>query len=259
MDIFLIPIIFLIRAAISILLLLRVIFSVRTVRFLVGLTVSSVGILQESIRWTGFLTWIAITSRMGRFMWSLIQVFFIVPITIYTFFRGVYDFGPKHRKRTLFDILLNPVPGIEFEGRLGESDDFNSLRRRRFNHNIDARRIARTRRLNVKRTTRSIASAVHDCPTSHINSTAPKLYGYQSYFTLNNNPMGKIGTEEEHSMPMMLYFAICNFSCPDIVFSALPKMPPKGVITAFIVRAIITMFFGQIVLRTSIRLASLRV
>jgi uncharacterized membrane protein len=229
------------------------------VSFLVGLIVCSVGILQESIQWTGFLTCIAIISQMGRFMWSLIQVFFIVPITIYTFFRGVYDFGPKHRKITLFDILLNPVPGIEFEGRLGESDDFDSRRRRRFNHNIVPRRIARNRRLNVKRTTKSIASAVHDCPTSHINSTAPKLYGYQSYFTLNNNPMGKIGTEGEHSMPMTLYFAICNFSCPDIVFSALPKMPPTGVITAFIVRAIITMFFGRIVLRTSIRLASLHV
>ncbi len=60
-------------------------------------------------------------------------------------------------------------------------------------------------------------------------------------------------------MPMTLYFAICNFSCPDIVFSALPRMPPKGVITAFIVRAIIIMFFGRIVLQTSIRLASLRV
>jgi hypothetical protein len=116
---------------------------------------------------------------MGCFIWSLIQVFFIVPITIYTFSRGVYDCGPKHCKRTLFDILLNPVPGIKFEGRLGKSDDFDSLRRRRFNHNIIARQIARNRRLNVKRTMKSIASAVHDCPTSHINSTAPKLYGYQ--------------------------------------------------------------------------------
>jgi len=130
-------------------------------------------------------------------MWSLIQVFFIVPITIYTLFQGVYDFGPKHRKRTLFDILLNPVPGIEFEGRLGKSDDFDSLRRRRFNHNIVACRIARNRRLNAKRITRSIASTIHDWPISHINSTASKLYGYQSYFTLNNNPMDKIGTEEE--------------------------------------------------------------
>jgi hypothetical protein len=86
MDMFLIPIIFLIRAAISILFLLRVIFSVRTVSFLVGLTVSLVGILHESIQWTCFLTWIAITSWMGRFIWSLIQFFFIIPITIYTFF-----------------------------------------------------------------------------------------------------------------------------------------------------------------------------
>jgi len=86
MDIFLIPITFLIWAAISILLLLRVIFSLRTVSYLVGLIVSLFGILQESIRWTGFLTWIAITSRMGCFMWSLIQVFFIIPIMIYTFF-----------------------------------------------------------------------------------------------------------------------------------------------------------------------------
>ncbi len=60
-------------------------------------------------------------------MWSLIQVFFIVPIMIYTFFRGVYDFGPKCRKRTFFDILLNPVLGIEFEERLGETDDFDAF------------------------------------------------------------------------------------------------------------------------------------
>jgi hypothetical protein len=127
MDIFLILIIFLIQAAISILFLLRVIFSVRTVSFLVGLTVSLVGILHESIQWTCFLTWIAITSRMGHFIWSLIQFFFIVPITIYTFFGGVYDFGPKCHKRMFFDILLNPVPGVEFEGRLSETDDFDAF------------------------------------------------------------------------------------------------------------------------------------
>ena len=37
---------------------------------------------------------------------------------------------PSIAKRTLFNILLNPVPGIEFEGRFGESDDFDSLQRR---------------------------------------------------------------------------------------------------------------------------------
>jgi hypothetical protein len=127
MGIFFIPIIFLIWAAISILFLLRVIFSVRTVSFFVSLTVSLVGILHESIQWTCFLTWIAITSRMGSFIWSLIQFFFIVPITIYTFFWGVHDFGPKCHKRTFFDILLNPVPGVEFEGRLGKTDDFDAF------------------------------------------------------------------------------------------------------------------------------------
>lgn len=259
MDIFLRPIIFLIRASISILLLLRVIFSKRTVSFLVGLHVISVEILHESVRWIGFLTWIATTSRMGRLMWSLIQVFFIVPITIYAFFRGVYNFGPKCCKRTFIDILLNPVPGIEFEGRLGKTDDFNSFWRRRFNHKNIACKVARNRRLNAKQTTRSIASTVHDCPISYINSASPHLSGYQSYFTLNDNPMGKRGTEGGHSMPMTLYFAICNFSCPVIVFSALPRIPPKGVIAAFVVRAIITIFYGRIVFRTSIRLIALRI
>ena len=43
----------------------------------------------------------------------------------------------------------------EFEGWIGESDDFESLRRQRFNHNIMARCIARSKRLSIKRTTRS--------------------------------------------------------------------------------------------------------
>jgi hypothetical protein len=142
MNIFLLPIIFLIQPAISILLLLRVIFSIhtakRTVSFLVGFSVGSVGILHESNLWTCFLSWIAISSRVGHFLWSLIQVFFIIPITIYTFFKGVYDFGPKSCRRSFFDILSNPVPGIEFEGRLSKADDFEALRHLRFDHNIIA-------------------------------------------------------------------------------------------------------------------------
>jgi hypothetical protein len=82
---------------------------IQSIRFLFG-------IIHKLIQWTRFLSWIAISSWIGRFWWNLIQIFFIIPITIYTFFRGVYDFGPKHRKRSLLDILWNPVPGIEFEG-----------------------------------------------------------------------------------------------------------------------------------------------
>jgi hypothetical protein len=58
--------------------------------------------------------------------------------------------------------------------------------------------------------------------------------------------MGRRGNEGEHSMPIMLYYAICNLLCPVIVFSDLPRMPPKGFITSFIVMAVIMMFFLRI-------------
>jgi hypothetical protein len=113
--------------------------------------------------------------------------------------------------------------------------------------------------LNVTQNTRSIASTVYDCPISHINPDAPQIYGYQSYFTLNDIPMGKRGNEGEHSMPMTLYFAICILLCPDIVFLDLPRIPTKGFITSFIISTLITMFFGRIVLQTSIQLMSLHI
>jgi hypothetical protein len=68
----------------------------------------------------------------------LFKIVVIVPFTFHGFFWYVYNFGPKHRKQSRYDILLNPVPEEEFEGRIGESDDFESLRRQRFNHNIMA-------------------------------------------------------------------------------------------------------------------------
>ncbi len=42
-----------------------------------------------------------------------------------------------------------------------------------------ASQVIRNTRLNVMQNTRSIASTVHDCPISHINSNAPQLYGYR--------------------------------------------------------------------------------
>ena len=122
MNVFIFPIIFSIGAVISILLLLRVL-SICTVQFAIHL-------IQDLYQWSRFLSWIAISSYTGRFWWSLIQLVFVIPITLYTFFWSVYDFGPKHCKRSLLDILWNPVPGIELEGRLGKSDDLNLLQRR---------------------------------------------------------------------------------------------------------------------------------
>jgi hypothetical protein len=60
-------------------------------------------------------------------------------------------------------------------------------------------------------------------------------------------------------MPMTLYFAFCIFLCPDIVFLDLPRIPPKRLITSFIVSALIRMYYGRIVLQTSIQLMSLHI
>jgi hypothetical protein len=199
-------------------------------------------------------------DRNFQLYWKILVVYFSSylcrsdhPITLYTFFRTIYDFGPKHCKRSLLDILRNPVPGTEFEGRPGESDDFDS-QHRRFNHCILARRIARKKHLTQKRTTKSMFPIIHDCRMSNIDPSAPRLYGYESYFTMHSESMGKQVTASEHSMPMTIYFAICQFSCPDIVFCELPRMPPKGIITHVLLSTLITGIFGIITLRTCVSL-----
>ncbi len=121
-------------------------------------------------------------SYTGRFWWSILHWIFIVPIILFTFFRNVYNFGPKHRKRSLFEILCNPVPGIEFAGRLAESDNFDSLKHYRFNHNPIAWRIARNKYLAAKRATQSSTIIVYDCPLSYINLTL--MHAHRSFMAM---------------------------------------------------------------------------
>ena len=91
---------------------------------------------------------------------------------------------------------------------------------------------------------------------SYIDPRAPRLYGYESYFTMHSESMGKRVTASEHSMPMTIYFAICQFSCPDIVFSDLPRMPPKGIITHTLLSILITGIFGVMTLRVCVALTT---
>jgi hypothetical protein len=81
-------------------------------------------------------------------------------------------------------------------------------------------------------------------------SNAPQLHGYQTYYMGNDESSGKHVNKSEHSMPMTLYFAVCHFSTPDIVFSDLPRMPPKGIITSILVKFNITGIFGIITVQT---------
>ncbi len=245
MDIFIFPIIFLIWAAISILLLLRTIFSIHMAKTFIYF---SFVITQELYQWTRFLSWIAILNYTGHFWWMVLQTIFVVPITFYSFFWYVYDFGPKHCKQTLYNIIMNPVPGVEFE--VEEADDFEALWCQRFNNNIVAWWIACTKQLAMKRITKSNMSVLHDCPILHITLDAPQLHGYKTYYTSQDNSSGKHVNESEHNIPMTLYFAVCHFSSPDNVFLELPRMPPKGYTTFILVKLIITGIFGIVTLQT---------
>jgi hypothetical protein len=126
---FLLPFTFSVQAAISFLLLLQVIVSrcniIQCIRFLIT---ASTQVTWQSLNWIGFLFWTFMNSYNGHFWLSFLRWMFIVPIVLFTFFQSIYNFGPEHCKPLLFDILTNPVPGIEFGGSDGESNDPNSFR-----------------------------------------------------------------------------------------------------------------------------------
>jgi hypothetical protein len=163
--------------------------------------------------------------------------------------------GPKHCKWYFLDILLHPVPWVEFEGRIGNVDYYSALRRRKFNHNLLARQLAQTKCLNQKGMTQSTTSIVYDCRMSYIDPNAPRLHGYETYFTLHSESMGKQVNEGEHSKPMTLFFAISQFSFSEIVFCGLPQKPPDGIIMHAVMSTLIVGIFGIITFRASISLA----
>jgi hypothetical protein len=137
---------------------------------------------------------------------------------LYTFFHGVHNFCPRHCQRSFIDIFFNPVPQIEFEGHTTESNDFDSLKRRRFNHNLIAHQIVQNKYLSAKRMTQSSFALVYDCPMANVSPIAPKLHGYQTYTMFHDTSMEHQVIHSEKSMPMTLYFAICKFLCLEIVF-----------------------------------------
>jgi hypothetical protein len=122
----------------------------------------------------------------------------------------------------LIEILSNPVQGIEFEGWIHKSNDFDSLKQCCFNHNLISGCIARDKHLEAKQATQSSTDIAHDCQLSNIDARATKLHGYQIYAPFHDTLMEQDVTASAHSMAMTLYYAILEFSCPDIVFSSLP-------------------------------------
>ncbi len=112
-----------------------------------------------------------------------------------------------------------------------------------------------TKNLSAKRATRSTSAIIHYCPMAHISPTAPIILGYQTYVTFHDTSMEDIILDSDSSMPMTLYFAICKYLCPEIVFSSLPRQPPDGIFTAFIISVFIGFIFGAMTIRTCFKLS----
>ena len=235
MDIFLLPFIFSVWAAISFLFLLQAITLKCNVIWFMKCILSFLSqIIHKVFRWMSFLACKFILSYSGRFWLSILCWILIVPIDLYTFFHGVNNFVPRHCQWSFIDILFNPVPGIKFEGRTTESNDFDLLKHQRFNHNLTARGSHKISSFSAKRTKQSSFALVYYCPMANMSPIAPKLHGYQTYTTFHNTSMEHQVMDSEKNMPMTLYFAICEFSCPETVFSKLPWRPPDGFITSMI-------------------------
>jgi hypothetical protein len=89
------------------------------------------------------------------------------------------------------DILLNWVPGIEFEGCIGESSDYDSFKHCRFNQNTVGHRLQCNKVLSSKLMTRSITPVLYDCSMTCIPMTNPRLHKYQMYATPNKTAFDK--------------------------------------------------------------------
>ena len=249
MDCFLLPFIFSIRVAISILLLLQRI-------ILPAMMLFTASLIKQTTQWLLFVVNLFLTTTFGRALWSIIStvlcIVFIVPITFYTFYKSIYDFGPAHRKRSFIDILSQPVPGVEFEE---QHDDSNLHSRRRFHHKIVSRRLLRNKILSSKVVTRNITMIVHDCPMTSLNVVTLRLHGYETNATSIDSRFNKKHLDESpHTMQMTLYFANCHFSCPDLVFKALPRRPPDGFIMDGLAMITISVIFGLLTLRAWVRM-----
>jgi hypothetical protein len=103
-----------------------------------------------------------------------------------------------------------------------------------------------------------MTTIVHDRQMTCLNVVIPCLHGYETYATSNDSRFNKSHLDESpHMMQMILYFAICHFSCPDLVFKTLSRQPPDGFIMDEFAMSIISVIVGLLTLRTWVQLLQL--
>jgi hypothetical protein len=197
--------------------------------------------------------------------WTILRGIFCtvfgIPIIFFSFFNSVYHFGPQHiEKRSLYDILSQPVPKVAFNG---STQEFGVHKKRengiygkiwsnqcktRFHRRPIPRKILRSKRLVSKkdRATKRTQEEWSGCPHSHVTPIAERNCIYSSY---NNPHAGSFGAgpaEANMQMAMTIHFAINCFSPPQILYLPNPKRPPDGLITEAIMMSVVMIIFGII-------------
>jgi hypothetical protein len=116
-------------------------------------------------------------------------------------------------------------------------------------------RLLQNKTLSSKVATRSMTTI---CPMTCLNVVIPRLHGYKTCATLNDSRFNKSHLDESpHTMQLTLDFAICHFSCPDLVFKTLPRQPPDGFIMDGFAMSIISVIFGLLTLQAWVWLLQL--
>ena len=244
----LIPILFSVRAAIFILLLLYKTFKpTNLLRTLTWLDQSYDDLTHQASGWSwiflcDLLGWF-LSTRIGQFLWMLfsmvLSIVFCGPIVFYAFFRSVYNFGPV--RRSLREILVDPVPPEEYY--VNESNETSGtfkarqmmnrknlrrlrIERKRIIARPVPRKVLRNKRIRVEEAQPLLIfqRCQHDLSgncgfkTSKITPVADKHNVHSSYLSPHASTMGLGSMDATVDMSNIFDYAIYSILIPKLIF-----------------------------------------
>jgi hypothetical protein len=184
------------------------------------------------------------TSLPGRILWWIIAVitgpFLIGPIALYAFFESVYNFGPRHRQRSVWQILFNPDPDASYYVNI---DDMKLVKM--FRPNRCRRRIVRSKRYcsaeDYHLHRQRIRHGLIDCKYNNIDPASTQHLNLSTF----SMPMGSVGTWNiYHGVIPSISAAFSRYLSSQVVFSLFPRKPPDGLIARSIVLMLVIAIYS---------------
>ena len=68
----------------------------------------------QAMTWFYYIFGLLLGSWLGYVPLLVLRILCCGPIALYLFYKGIYNFGPDHQKRSLWTILTQPVPDSTF-------------------------------------------------------------------------------------------------------------------------------------------------